>query len=197
MDKISHGQTDIVSGYNDGNDVSTGQTDIKHETLLRIKERPVVNLDDYREGKELIDTEKLYQGSNETFPLLSNAFVLLNDALGFIEDARACLKEDDLYGSDNAILHVTAVLEELFCCRSIGDNFGTLVSAIFHSFANRDQRELFSLPQLNKIHNTLRVLRSEPFLDLDLTVEVVMALEDNGLNVNPAYLETMMSIINE
>ncbi len=197
MDKLSHKQTDINTVFAHSNDVSSGQAGISTDSLFRIKESDVVSLDDYRETKELIDTEKLYFASSETSPLLSNAFILLNSALAFVEDARTYLKESDIVGSDNAILHVTSVLEELFCCRSIGDNFGTIVSAIYHSFANRDQGELLSLLQLNKIHSTLRLLRSEPFLNTDHTIDAVMALEDEGFNVNPAYLEEMIGLINE
>lgn len=197
MDISSQKRGEVTTLYGNSNGVSSGQDALRLNSLLRIKQSDIVSLHAYRETKDLIDTEKLYLSASETFPLLSNAFVLLNNALEFIEDARGYLIDDDVFGSDNAILHATSVFEELFCCRSIGDNFGTIVSAIYHSFANRDHGKLFTFSQLNKIHSILRMLRSEPFLDTNRAVDAVMALEDEGLSVDPAYFGEMMSLINE
>ena len=197
MDISSQKRAEEITLYGNSNGMSSAQDAVRLDSLLRIKQSDVVNLHDYRETKDLIDTEKLYRSASQTFPLLSNAFVLLNNALEFIEDARDYLNDNDVFGSDNAILHATSVLEELFCCRSIGDNFGTIVSAIYHSFANRDHGKLFNVSQLNKIYSILRMLRSEPFLDANRAVDAVMALEDEGLSVDPAYIGEMMSLINE
>lgn len=157
----------------------------------------MIDLDSYRKAKDVIRTESLYPAINETSPIVSRAFVLIGDAIDKLTEARESLKEGDIIGSDNAILHVTSILAELFCCRSIGDSFGAMINAIFHSLSNRDHGVLFTNDQISQLLHSLKLLNIEPYMDIMSIVDEIIDMENCGLNVDPEYLYSEINIINE
>jgi hypothetical protein len=85
-------------------------------------------------------------------------------------------------------------LPELFCCRSLGDSFATVVNALFHGLKN-----LNGLPireaQITQILNSIRVLRRRPFLEYGEALAVVGRLEATGLRSDPQGLATIEEVL--
>jgi hypothetical protein len=144
-----------------------------------------------------IPTEALYPLSDELSPVISTAFRLLEEAINKISEAYESLSKGNLIAADDALIHVTAILPELFCCKSIGDGFGATINAIFYGIKNQSKEEEFhTLDQINMIRFCLKRLQSEPFIEFSDSVGVIMKLEDAGFNVDPPHLNSFMDLIN-
>ena len=146
---------------------------------------------------EKIETRALYPCRESITPLFNKALLLLDKAIEEITEARESLKNEDLIGQDNAMLHLAKILAELFCCRSLGDGFGAVVSALFHALANRDHGALTTEAQINQIASILRKIQEEPFIQFEESIDMIMDLEDLEFNINPAHVDQMMAGFNE
>ncbi|MCI5207704.1 MAG: hypothetical protein D3910_02670 [Candidatus Electrothrix sp. ATG2] len=144
-----------------------------------------------------IKTSALYHCRESITPVFSNALLLLDKAINEITEARESLKNDDLIGQDNAMLHLAKILAELFCCRSLGDGFGAVVGALFHALSNRDHGVLITETQVDQIASILKKIQEEPFIQFDESIDMIMILEDLGFNINPAHIDQMMAAIDE
>ncbi|WP_339135650.1 MAG: hypothetical protein WGN25_18515 [Candidatus Electrothrix sp. GW3-4] len=150
-----------------------------------------------RDYVEKIKTRALYPCQESITPLFNKALLLLDKAIEEITEARESLKNDDFIGQDNAMLHLAKILAELFCCRSLGDGFGAVVSALFHALANRDHGALTTETQINQIASILRKIQEEPFIQFEESIDMIMDLEDLEFNINPAHVDQMMAGFNE
>lgn len=143
-----------------------------------------------------IETKALYPFSHELRPELARAFILLDEALKQVSSAMTYLKSDDAISSDDAIIHLKALLPELFCCRTLGDGFGAIIIAVYHSVANMRGMPL-NLKQLKTVWNILDKIRTEPFLKHDHAVDEIMTLEDVGFEVEPPHYQYGVDLLDE
>lgn len=139
-----------------------------------------------RISSKKIDISELYPLSSELRPELSTAFALLDEGLHDVSVAIEMQNIGDMISSDDAINRLQALLPELFCCRSLGDGFGSIISAIYQSITNMHGNPL-NAKQLSALQVVLKRVQSEPFLEFNEAVDEIMALEDAGFEVEPSY----------
>ncbi len=141
-----------------------------------------------------ISTEELYPLRSEFKPELTIAFKLLDKGSKLITEAINTLKQDDIFASDDAIQRFQALLPELFCCRNLGDGFGAIINAIYHSL-NNPRSEHYDNNILTVLKKVVNRLYSEPFIDFEEAVEEIMHLENAGLEVEPAYFKHVADLL--
>jgi len=145
---------------------------------------------------EHIPIEDLYPLREEFNPALSSAIKLLAESLVYINEALEMLIQDDLISSDDATQRFQALLPELFCCRDIGDGFGSIINSIYHALKNMAGNPL-SENQLRAIMEIIKRISTEPFIEYGEAVEEIIMLETLGFDVDPPHLEPFSDLINE
>jgi hypothetical protein len=102
--------------------------------------------------------------------------------------------EGDHISADDAVQRFQALLPELFCCRSLGDSFATIINALFHGLKNLNGLPV-SETQIVQILTSIRVLRRRPFLEYPEALAVVARLEAMNLRVDPPGLVTIQEVL--
>ncbi len=171
---------------------STGNIE---QTLREIPPIQVTHLEE-RVSTGQIETKSLYPLSRELRPELAIAFSLLNEGLKHVTDAIDAERKGDRISSDDAIHRLQALLPELFCCRSISDGFGSIISAVYQSLANM-QGAFVNAGQLQAIKKALNRIDTEPFLQFEEAVNEIMSLEDAGFEVEPSYYKYAADVLDE
>ncbi len=145
-------------------------------------------------GRTALTVDDLYGELDTSQSILGSALRLLNEAESKLIEGQASAAGGDQILADDAIQHFQALLPELFCCRSLGDSFATVVNALFHGLKN-----LNGLPireaQITQILNSIRVLRRRPFLEYGEALAVVGRLEATGLRSDPQGLATIEEVL--
>lgn len=161
-------------------------------------EAPPIKISTTYEGSSgrQIETKQLYPLSHELRPELATSFSLLAEGLEYINDAINAQNEGDLISSDDFIHRLQALLPELFCCRSIGDGFGAIINAIYHSLTNMKGIAL-NIPQLEAIKRGLRRISTEPFLEFGEAVDEIIHLQDVGFEPEPSYFKYAADLLDE
>jgi hypothetical protein len=118
---------------------------------------------------------------------LGPALSLLREAEEQLADGVAAAEDGAVIAADDAVLRFLALLPELFCCRSLGDSFGTVVNALYHGIKNLGGMPI-ELPQITAARNAIKRLRQRPFLDYDEALNLVASMEAAGMNVDPPGL---------
>ncbi len=144
--------------------------------------------------EEYISSEELYPANDFNY-VLSSAIKLLSEGIEHIGEAILRVRDGDLILSDDAVQRFQALLPELFCCRNLGDGFGTIINALFHAMNHR-MTHPFSEKQLIAIRKTLLRIHSEPYIGYEESVEEVMSLEAAGLEVDPPYFDFIADLLN-
>lgn len=152
--------------------------------------------DIFRISGKKIDISELYPLSSELRPELSTAFALLDEGLQHVSTAIEMQIISDMISSDDAINRLQALLPELFCCRSLSDSFGSIISAVYQSITNMHGNPL-NAKQLSAVKAVLKRARSEPFLEFNEAVDEIMALEDAGFEVEPSYYAYAADMLDE
>ena len=143
-----------------------------------------------------IPTEDLYPVRDRFNPALSTAIQLIRESIDYINESVAMLLDGDLISSDDALQKFQALLPELFCCRDIGDGFGTIISSTYHAINNMENIPL-NKSQLTAIRNILNRILSEPFIGDEEAIEEIMNLESAGFEVAPPHLKFVADMLNE
>jgi hypothetical protein len=144
-----------------------------------IQAGPVLSIDD------------VYPITEALNPELSAALRLLREGLLRVGEALTAGRKGDRIAADDAMQRLQALLPELFCCRTLGDGFGTVINAISSSFENLSGQTPSKL-QIEAIFRTLQNVREEPFMGVDAATELVMALEAADLSVEPPEFEYLV-----
>jgi hypothetical protein len=144
--------------------------------------------------RRMLTVDDLYQDLDPKDSILASALVLLDEAETTLVEAAALAGEGDQISADDAVQRFQALLPELFCCRSLGDSFATVINALFHGLKN-----LNGLPatetQIAQMLNSIRVLRRRPFLVYTEALAVVTRLEATKLRVDPQGLTTIQEVL--
>jgi hypothetical protein len=98
----------------------------------------------------------------------------------------------DLMAADIEIQKIQMSLPELFCCRALGDGFGTSVNALICAFQNTEGNTL-DQNQIRILEKVFKELRDKPFLSATEADDVVELLESSGFNPYPKELIEFLS----
>lgn len=120
------------------------------------------------------------------------ALRLLTLAVGRSRRAIQHVENDDILAADTEIQKLQVLLPDLFCCRSLGDGFGTIINSLVSSFEGLDG-DTPNAAQIRVMNKTLVLLRDKPFLTADEADEQLSSLEGVGLNPYPAELLRFLS----
>jgi hypothetical protein len=94
--------------------------------------------------------------------------------------------------ADTEIQKLQVLLPELFCCRRLGDGFGTIINSFMSAF----EVLAGATPDVNQVramNRVLQVLMDKPFLSADEAYDQVELLESVGLTPYPAGLMEFLS----
>lgn len=142
-----------------------------------------------------ITTEDLYPVREEYNPSLTTAIKLLEEGIDLVNESIETFLTDDLISADDAIQRFQALLPELFCCRGLGDGFGSVINSIYHALNNIDNAPL-NESQSRSILTILKRIYTEPFIEYEETVEEIMHLESAGFEVSPSHLTFAADLLN-
>ncbi|MGA7300659.1 MAG: hypothetical protein WBX10_10150, partial [Candidatus Sulfotelmatobacter sp.] len=120
------------------------------------------------------------------------ALRLLTIAIGRLKRALDSMAAGNVLDGDTEIQKVQVLLPELFCCRSLGDGFGTIINTIMSAFEGLGGATP-DIDQIKTMNKVLQVLKEKPFLSADEADEQVDALESVGLSPYPAELVEFLS----
>jgi hypothetical protein len=141
-----------------------------------------------------LTVDDLYADLDPKESILASAFVLLDEAETTLVEAVALAGEGDQISADDAAQRFQALLPELFCCRSLGDSFATVINALFHGLKNLNGLPV-SETQIGQMLNSIRVLRRRPFLVYTEALAVVARLEATKMRVDPQGLTTIQEVL--
>lgn len=99
---------------------------------------------------------------------------------------------EDFMAADVEIQKIQMSLPELFCCRTLGDGFGTIVNALICAFHNTDGN-LLAPNQIRILEKVFTELRDKPFLSVTEADDMVEQLESNAFNPYPKELIEFLS----
>jgi hypothetical protein len=133
----------------------------------------------------------LYPARQAFSPEHITALRLLQLAIGRCQRAIGAHTEDPM-AADSEIQKVQMLLPELFCCRALGDGFGTVVNALICAFQNSDGNAL-GQKQIKVLENVFSELRDKPFLNVTKADDAVELLELNGFSPYPTELIEFLS----
>jgi hypothetical protein len=125
-------------------------------------------------------------GNLENTHHLKRALELLGESITLVESALA-LDVTEPVACDDQMQLFYALLPALFCCRSLGDGFGSIINGIQQAVANQKGFPM-DRKQMGVLRSVLRSIRQGPFISHRDAVEIVMSLEDTGLMVDPPAL---------
>jgi len=134
----------------------------------------------------------LYPVRHAFSPEHLTALRLLKIAVGRTERALKALIDGDAIASDSEVQKVQVLLPELFCCRSLGDGFGTIINAAMSAFESLRGEQL-DLVQLRALNRVFSVLKDKPFLSADEADQQIEQLEAAHLNIHPPELLDFLS----
>jgi len=134
---------------------------------------------------QTVSIDELFANLESTHHL-RRALDLLGESIKLVESALASDGADPIACDDQMQLFYS-LLPELFCCRSVGDGFGSIINAVQQAAANQ-----LGVPmdrkQMESLLSVLRCLRYGPFIPHQDAVEMIIKLEDAGLMVDPPAL---------
>lgn len=137
------------------------------------------------------DTEELYPLADLRSPQLRTAFSLLDESSKLITEAISLFNQGDLQESDDCINKIISLLPELFCCRSIGEGYASIIVAINHAIKNKEGDPLND-KELSTLAVVIKRLYTEPFISFNEALSEIIKLEKIGLKVDPSTLSDLM-----
>jgi hypothetical protein len=143
-----------------------------------------------------LGVEDVYPDPGTRPPELNTALNLLYEADRELDQAVSELRSDNKLEADDATQRFFALLPELFCCRSLGDGFGLIVSSMFHGVQNLEGMPADEEQLLAFVYTT-QFARRHPFCSSETAAQVVEKLSESGLNVDPPGLQLIANELDE
>lgn len=137
-----------------------------------------------------VSVEEVYRAPEFGSVELRSALKLLPDAVAWCDRALLALAHNEYFQADDATVHLQALLAELFCCRTIGDGFAEVVNAAQSSIENLNGKPM-ERAQIAATQNALATLRREPRISFDRSLDLVSAMEQVGLAVDPFPVDVL------
>jgi hypothetical protein len=145
-------------------------------------------------GRTALTIDDLYGELDTQESILESALRLLIEGESKLIEGQVAAAGGDQVLADDATQHFQALLPELFCCRSLGDSFATVINALFHGLKNLNGFPIAEA-QIAQMLNSIRVLRRRPFLEYGEALALVSRLEATGLRVDPQGLGTIEEVL--
>jgi hypothetical protein len=146
----------------------------------------------YRGSVPRLSQSDLYPVRHAFAPEHVTALRLLGLAVKRTERSLKAMDEGDEIAADSEAQKVQMLLPELFCCRSLGDGFGIVVSGLLGAFESLKGNPP-SVLQLRTLNRLFSLLRDKPFLSSDEGDEQLEQLEAAQLSPYPAELVEFLS----
>jgi hypothetical protein len=146
-------------------------------------EQKIVNIAEHPRFNEVASLEDIYPAPEAVSVALRSAISLLRAIQDSTTTALHLESTGDIVAADDAMQHVQAALPELLCCRTLGDGFGALVSALHASFQNLRGRPMTRV-QVVAVSAAIQRLYRAPGLSFEDAMEQVEKLERLGLAVD-------------
>lgn len=174
--------------------VESGQL-MTPESLVPVGEAPDFSPPVVHVGPDVRMTQsELYPVRHAFRPEHLTALRLLTVAVGRFKRALEAMAESDILAADTEIQKVQVLLPELFCCRTLGDGFATIVNAFMSAFEGLAGNTL-NLSQIKMMNRVFELLKERPFLSADEAADAVEMLESAGLQIHPAELMEFLSSV--
>ncbi len=135
---------------------------------------------------------ELYPARHAFSPEHITALRLLALAVGRSKRALDAIAADNALVADTEIQKLQVLLPELFCCRVLGDGFGTIINSFMSAF----EALAGDTPDVGQIRATtsvLQLLNQKPFLSAYEADDQVEVLESVGLSPYPRELVEFLS----
>jgi len=143
-----------------------------------------------RRESTFVSIDRLYPDADARSVELNTALRLTLEASSLVDDAISAQREGNDLASDDCVNRLELLLQELFCCRRLGDGFAIAVNDL--SSALRERRgALLQLQQLHAVKGVVDALRARPFMSADAAVGVTELLEAEGLHLTPPELDEL------
>jgi hypothetical protein len=139
-----------------------------------------------------LSQSELYPVRHAFSPQHITALRLLALAAGRTQRALSAMNDGDEIAADSEVQKVQMLLPELFCCRTLGDGFGAVVSAVMSAFESLQGNPL-NAAQLNTMNRVFSLLRNKPFLSADEADQQLEKLEAVHLSPYPTELVEFLS----
>jgi hypothetical protein len=187
-------QAEVVSlsAWRESKLTAVSATPTEHTQIVDVRES--INGEIAVRPERMLTVDDLYPDLDPNQSILASALVLLDEAETKLTEAAALAGEGDQISADDAAQRFQALLPELFCCRSLGDSFGTVINALFHGLKNLNGFPV-SETQIVQMLASIRVLRRRPFLEYAEALAVVARLEAMNLRVDPPGLATIQEVL--
>lgn len=141
--------------------------------------------------KEVTDIYDVNSVQNSIY--LRNAILTLRKALELILQALEALKDDRIIESDNCVMLFGGLLPELFCCRSIGDGYCSIVNAIIIAMENK-KGDFLGFDQLQELKKVTTRILNEPFMKFEESINLIDELEEVGFKTSLESLSFVTDI---
>lgn len=158
-------------------------------------ERSERSVEDVRSLGTLARTEDLYPARGVTSHAFSRAVDLLRQSIEIVDCAIKESEAGRVTAIDYEVDKLRALMPELFCCRTLGDGFGSIVVSI--AAALRSPVELVSEMQLRAIRDALHLIKERPALRVERAAEEVSKLQDAGLNTTGPVFSRIADVLDE
>jgi len=145
------------------------------------------------DGANTLGTAELYRSLDSQDGTLIQAIRLIHECIENLHSAERIDSNLDFIGYDEKVMRLKDLLRKLFMLRSIGDGFGSVVSAIIWGLKNQEP-EALARPQISVILDVLGQLRKKPMLHFDSSMNLLDHLEDAGLNIEPPIVGLLSEI---
>jgi hypothetical protein len=142
-----------------------------------------------------LSIDELYSALEEITPEMASALRLLAEGVKHVETALGAAKVGEFRIADDALNHLQVLMPELFCCRAIGDSYGTVINSLMNALRNR--AGALNAIQIETIYLTMRELRDEPVMRYEKALDLVDRLEDHDLNLDPPGFEKVVALLDD
>ena len=164
------------------------------ETVTLVGHREGVALSERNEELRSLrlTQEELYPAQQAFSTEHVTALRLLGEGIGQSKRALDAIANRDVLMADVEMQKLQMLLPELFCCRALGDGFGTIVNSLMSAFEALAGNTP-NIDQVRTMSRVLRLLSEKPFLSTSEADEQFEALESVGLTPYPAELIDFLS----
>lgn len=156
---------------------------------------PASNLEPALNATETpINIEDLYPVAEARSNIFDTALGLLREGIDSLIEAVSASEDGDILKLDDAVMRTKGLMPELFCCRAIGDGYGALINAVSNALRNFDPTNS-ELTQVLSMKVALMKLRTAPYMSFDAATDIILQIEDSGLDIDPPVFNDLASVL--
>jgi len=182
---------------------------LHHYYSAEKEETPIEEIDTIEEERKDIEGEieirdiplkAIYKDFADIIEGLDNkykyTFGLIEDSINYVSLALSEIRDNNLVESDYNIQKFHLLLPQLYNYKFIGDSFASIILALFYSLNNLRGNPA-NLKQIKEIYTVLNILKNDLEMTFDKAADLIIRLEDTGLQVEPEEINTLSEFINE